>query len=220
MNLQKIYAKKHKITWLILTHASRIPNKIFRVQTGRVPSWTYSRADVYRGTTVLVNRYSPSRSGQSPNKMVNWMSLYFPKYLPLLSWVYRHLFSKFQVFFSSVFGVFWRRNFSAQVLLLWQFPTLELSYKLQLLYFDNYALHFIITSTLITNKLLVFNRIWILSSYGRKMLLIDNSRMASKVIFMNTDFQIFHIFRKFRNRAVINFKNSSLTLFILVRQTS
>jgi hypothetical protein len=40
-------------------HASRIPNKdhipgkIFRVQTGRIPIWTYSKADVYRGTTVL-----------------------------------------------------------------------------------------------------------------------------------------------------------------------
>jgi hypothetical protein len=31
----------------------RIPVKIFRVQTGRIPSWTYSKADVYRGTTVL-----------------------------------------------------------------------------------------------------------------------------------------------------------------------
>jgi hypothetical protein len=42
-----------------LQHASRIPNKgripgkIFRVQTGHIPSWTYSKADVYRGTTVL-----------------------------------------------------------------------------------------------------------------------------------------------------------------------
>jgi hypothetical protein len=31
----------------------RIPGKIFRVQTGRIPSWTYSKADVYRGTTVI-----------------------------------------------------------------------------------------------------------------------------------------------------------------------
>jgi hypothetical protein len=59
MNLQKIYVKKHKITWLILTHATRIPNKgriankIFRVQTGRISSWTYSKADVYRGSTVI-----------------------------------------------------------------------------------------------------------------------------------------------------------------------
>jgi hypothetical protein len=28
--------------------------KFFRVQTGRIPSWTYSKADVYRGTTVCV----------------------------------------------------------------------------------------------------------------------------------------------------------------------
>jgi hypothetical protein len=60
MNLQKIYAKKHKITRLILTHASRIPNKgripnkIFHVQTGRIPSWTYSKAAVHRGITVSV----------------------------------------------------------------------------------------------------------------------------------------------------------------------
>jgi hypothetical protein len=39
-------------------HASRIPNKgripgnICRVQTGRISIWTYSKADVYRGTTV------------------------------------------------------------------------------------------------------------------------------------------------------------------------
>jgi hypothetical protein len=49
-------------TWLRLTrfdfYASRIPNKggirgkIFRVQTGRIPNWTYSKADIYRGTTV------------------------------------------------------------------------------------------------------------------------------------------------------------------------
>jgi hypothetical protein len=38
-------------------HVSRIPNKgripgrIIRVQTGRIPSLTYSKADVYRGTT-------------------------------------------------------------------------------------------------------------------------------------------------------------------------
>ena len=27
-------------------------SKTFRVQTGRLPSWTYSKADVYRGSTV------------------------------------------------------------------------------------------------------------------------------------------------------------------------
>jgi hypothetical protein len=30
-----------------------IPGKIFTFQTGRIPSWTYSKADVYRGTTVV-----------------------------------------------------------------------------------------------------------------------------------------------------------------------
>jgi hypothetical protein len=41
-------------------HASRIPNKgripgkIFRVKTGRIPSWTYSKEDVYRGTTLIL----------------------------------------------------------------------------------------------------------------------------------------------------------------------
>jgi hypothetical protein len=63
--------------WLILTHASRIPNKgripnkIFRVQTGRISSWTYSKADVYRGTTVLLTLLtylsSFSRTCQSSN---------------------------------------------------------------------------------------------------------------------------------------------------------
>jgi hypothetical protein len=44
-------------------NASRIPNKgriqckIFRVQTGRIPNWTYSKADVYRGTTANVYMY-------------------------------------------------------------------------------------------------------------------------------------------------------------------
>jgi hypothetical protein len=36
-----------------IPNKGRIPGKIFRVQTGRIPSWTYSKADVYRGTTVL-----------------------------------------------------------------------------------------------------------------------------------------------------------------------
>jgi hypothetical protein len=48
------------VSWLILTHASRIPNKgripnkIFRVQTGRISIWTYSKADIYRGTTAYM----------------------------------------------------------------------------------------------------------------------------------------------------------------------
>jgi hypothetical protein len=48
------------------------------------------------------------------------------------------------MFFSSVLGVFGRRQFSVQVLLLQQFHTLEVSFKLQLQFFDNQALHFII----------------------------------------------------------------------------
>jgi hypothetical protein len=34
---------------------SLIPGKILRVQTERIPSWTYSKADVYRGTTVYAD---------------------------------------------------------------------------------------------------------------------------------------------------------------------
>jgi hypothetical protein len=48
---------------LILTHTSSSTRVVFKtkvvyqaiffpVHTGRIPSWTYSKADVYRGTTV------------------------------------------------------------------------------------------------------------------------------------------------------------------------
>jgi hypothetical protein len=51
------------VSGLVLTHTSSSKRvvfqtkvvyqaKKFRVQTGRIPSWTYSKADVYRGTTV------------------------------------------------------------------------------------------------------------------------------------------------------------------------
>jgi hypothetical protein len=58
---------------------------------------------------------------------------------------YCHIFTKFQVFFSSVLWMSGRRHFSAQVLFLFQFPW-----------------------TFITNKLLAFNRIWIPSLYREK----------------------------------------------------
>jgi hypothetical protein len=35
-----------------IPNKGRIPGKIVRVQTGSIPSWTYSKADVYRDTTV------------------------------------------------------------------------------------------------------------------------------------------------------------------------
>jgi hypothetical protein len=35
-----------------IPNKGRIPGKIFRVKTGRIPRLTYSKADVYRGTTV------------------------------------------------------------------------------------------------------------------------------------------------------------------------
>jgi hypothetical protein len=56
--------EQRAVSGLILTHTSSSTRvvfqtkdiylaKFFRVQTGRIPSWTYSKADVYRGTTVF-----------------------------------------------------------------------------------------------------------------------------------------------------------------------
>jgi hypothetical protein len=45
-----------------IPNKGRIPNKNFRVQTGRISSWTYSKADVYRGTTVNSDSDSDSDS--------------------------------------------------------------------------------------------------------------------------------------------------------------
>ena len=36
-----------------IPNEGRIPRKMFRVQTGHIPSWTYSKVDIYQGSSVL-----------------------------------------------------------------------------------------------------------------------------------------------------------------------
>ena len=39
-----------------IPNKGHIPSKIFRVQTGRIPSWTYTKADTYRRATVFKSK--------------------------------------------------------------------------------------------------------------------------------------------------------------------
>jgi hypothetical protein len=151
--------------------------------------------------------------------LTKWLTgkiiLYFPKYLPLLYEFYRHLLSRSQEFFSSVFGVFGRRHFFCAISIVaapyfgGELQTSATIFRqVSIIFHNNLNLHY--------KKLLLFNRIWIPSLYKRKIFWIDYSsfvrvfilsRMASKVICMHTDFEIFHIFKECIKMAVINFKS-------------
>jgi hypothetical protein len=80
---------------------------------------------------ALVNSYSPSRSGQSPNEMVN------EKNDPLFSYISPTPLMNFTATFSvQESDCLEEDNFSAQILLLCPLPDFGVSYKLKLLYFD------------------------------------------------------------------------------------
>ena len=64
----------------------RIPSENFLVQRGCIPSWTYSKADVYRGSTVCILTYS-STSGYEclPLRAVQVTSTKYSDNLPQYS---------------------------------------------------------------------------------------------------------------------------------------
>jgi hypothetical protein len=143
-------------------------------------SCTLFRRDRTYCTYTTTSKY---RSRQNPNELLNRKKNFLNISYSSHEFCHHCLFSKFHMFFSSVLSV----------LLLWQFLTLEVSFKLQLLFSNNQALHFIITWTFI-KTILAFNRISIPSLYKRKILWTDYSGIvfilsgiASKVSFMNTD---------------------------------